>query len=275
MQDSHKARIDILLVEKGLASSREKAKGIIMAGLVFVDQQRVDKPGTSVAVDSKIEVKGTDNPYVSRGGLKLEKALEQFDVEVKELIWLDIGASTGGFTHCLLNNGASQVYSIDVGYGQLAWELRQDPRVIVMERTNIRNVKREDLATVPQGAVIDVSFISLKLVLPVALDLLADNSTIIALIKPQFEVGKGKVGKKGVVRDKLLHLEVLSEIVSYSESLNLKLLGLDFSPITGPEGNIEFLGYFSKGNTDAIEQSPSLIIEEIVNNAHKFFEKSR
>lgn len=281
MQDSRKERIDVLLVEKGLVSSREKAKRIIMAGLVFVDQQRVDKPGTSVVIDSNIEVKGTDNPYVSRGGLKLEKALEQFNVNVKDRIWLDIGASTGGFTHCLLNNGAKQVYSIDVGYGQLAWELRQDPRVIVMERTNIRNVKREDLATVPQGAVIDVSFISLKLVLPGAIELLDENSPIITLIKPQFEVGKGKVGKKGVVREKPLHLEVLTEIVNFSKGLGLKLQGMDFSPITGPEGNIEFLGYFFKGTqTPApqpvpIQQSCSILIEETVHRAHDFFEKSR
>ncbi|MDD2503662.1 MAG: TlyA family RNA methyltransferase [Clostridia bacterium] len=275
MQDSHKERIDVLLVEKGLADSREKAKRIIMAGLVFVDQQRIDKPGTNVLADNNIEIRGAANPYVSRGGLKLEKALKQFNIQVKDRVWLDVGASTGGFTHCLLENEAKLIYSMDVGYEQLAWELRQNSRVIVMERTNIRYVKKEDLASVPQGAVIDVSFISLKLVLPVVVELIANNSPIIALIKPQFEVGKGKVGKNGVVREKALHIKVLTEISGFSETLGLELQGLDFSPITGPEGNIEFLAYFYKGKLDPMVQSLSVLINEIVFKAHNFFKKKQ
>ena len=264
MQGSQKERIDVLLQKNGLAASREKAKRIIMSGLVFVNQQRVDKPGTMVNIDDEIEVRGIDNPYVSRGGLKLDKALKVFDVRV----WLDSGASTGGFTHCLLNHGASKVYSIDVGYGQLAWELRQDPRVVVMERTNIRNVQREDLDDDPQGAVIDVSFISLRIVLPVAAGLLADNSHIVSLIKPQFEVGKGKVGKKGVVREAALHKEVLEEILGFAHETGLKVLGLDFSPITGPEGNIEFLAHFYKGSQYQEEANIPDMIEDTVKMAH-------
>jgi 23S rRNA (cytidine1920-2'-O)/16S rRNA (cytidine1409-2'-O)-methyltransferase len=274
MQDSHKERIDTLLVQRGLAGSREKAKRIIMAGLVFVEQQRVDKPGTLVYATDSIEVRGVENPYVSRGGLKLEKALNSFDIPVEGRTWLDIGASTGGFTHCLLINGAERVYSIDVGYGQLAWELRQNPKVIVMERTNIRNVKSGDLDSTPNGAVIDVSFISLKLVLPVIHGLLAEDSHIVALIKPQFEVGKGKVGKKGVVREPGLHREVIEDILEMAGSIGLKVLNLNFSPIKGPEGNIEFLAHLYKGNEhDSIQLDFETLAKRIVDNAHEFFSK--
>lgn len=273
MQDSHKERIDTLMVLKGLASSREKAKRIIMAGLVFIDQQRVDKPGTMVNSLDKIEVKGVENPFVSRGGLKMDKALNGFQIPVKGRTYLDIGASTGGFTHCLLTHGAERVYSIDVGYGQLAWELRQDPRVTVMERTNIRNVKQEDLETYVNGAVIDVSFISLRLVLPVAFNLLEDDSHIIALIKPQFEAGKGKVGKKGVVREASLHIEVIEKILSFAQDLGLTVLGLDFSPITGPEGNIEFLSHLYKGINNIGIGDIKPIVEKTVGAAHEFFSK--
>ena len=275
MGDSPKERIDVLLVEKGLAPSREKAKRIIMAGLVFVENQRVDKPGTQVFAQSSIEVKGNDHPFVSRGGLKLEKALQAFEMPVKGRIWLDIGASTGGFTHCLLTHEAAKVYSIDVGYGQLAWELRQDPRVVVMERTNIRHLKREALADDPQGAVIDVSFISLKLVLPAVVRLLASDSPIVALIKPQFEVGKGKVGKKGVVREISLHQEVLWEVLQFAETQGLQVQGLDFSPITGPEGNIEFLTHLVKKQAAKPAENLAQFVEDTTRKAHKYFEKSR
>ena len=271
MQDIRKERIDLLLVDKGLAASREKAKRLIMAGLVFVDQKRIDKPGTFVQRDAVIQVKGEENPYVSRGGLKLEKAIKNFSIPVKSRIWLDVGASTGGFTHCLLLHGAKKVYSLDVGYGQLAWELRQDPRVVVMERTNVRNINIEDFTDPIHGIAIDVSFISLKLVLPVVNNLLDNKGHIISLIKPQFEVGKGKVGKKGVVRDKRLHFEVLVEIMKFARSLNLKIVNLDFSPITGPEGNIEFLAHFYKGNDIPAINDYESLSRDIVCNAHNYF----
>lgn len=271
MQGSQKERIDVLMVNKGLASSREKAKRLIMSGLVFVDQQRVEKPGTFIKCDDIIQVKGEDNPYVSRGGLKLEKALKNFSVPVKDRIWLDIGASTGGFTHCLLLNDAKKVYSVDVGYGQLAWELRQDPRVVVMERTNIRNVQLKDFPDPIQGVVIDVSFISLELVFPVAINLMENNSHMITLIKPQFEVGKGKVGKKGVVREQALHLEVLDHILEFANSLNLQILGLDFSPITGPKGNIEFLAHLYKGDDRPAITDYYPLSHRVVRKAHEYF----
>lgn len=247
MKGSKKERLDVVLVDKNLAATREKAKKMIMAGLVFVNEQRIDKPGTRIDTDLAIEIKGNPNPYVSRGGLKLEKALDLFDFPVKGLNFLDIGASTGGFTDCLLKNGAEKVYAIDVGYGQLAWELRQDKRVIVMERTNIRNLNKAQIKDPIDGAVIDVSFISLKLVLPVIKDIIRNKANIIALVKPQFEVGKGKVGKKGVVRDENLHIEVLISMLTFAESMGLTPVNLDFSPITGPEGNIEFLLHLYKG----------------------------
>jgi 23S rRNA (cytidine1920-2'-O)/16S rRNA (cytidine1409-2'-O)-methyltransferase len=262
-----KERIDVLLVQKGLFDTREKARKNIMAGLVFVDGVRVDKAGEKVDIDSEIEIKGNAIPYVSRGGLKLEKALLSFNINLKDKVTIDIGASTGGFTDCMLKNGAKKVFAIDVGYGQLAWELRNDPRVVVMERTNIRYVKPEDLGEFADFASIDVSFISLKLVLPVVKGLLKDEGEIVALIKPQFEAGREKVGKKGVVRDPDVHREVIKEIIDFAKSIDLTIKGLQFSPIKGPEGNIEYLLYLSKNIDNGIENIESLIIN-IVNEAH-------
>lgn len=262
-----KERIDVLLVQKGFFDTREKARKNIMAGLVFVDGVRVDKAGEKVDIDSEIEIKGNAIPYVSRGGLKLEKALLSFNINLKDKVTIDIGASTGGFTDCMLKNGAKKVFAIDVGYGQLAWELRNDPRVVVMERTNIRYVKPEDLGEFADFASIDVSFISLKLVLPVVKGLLKDEGEIVALIKPQFEAGREKVGKKGVVRDPDVHREVIKEIIDFAKSIDLTIKGLQFSPIKGPEGNIEYLLYLSKNIDNGIENLESLIIN-IVNEAH-------
>ena len=236
-----KKRIDILLVEQGYFDSRERAKKAIMAGLVFVDNQRCDKAGTEVKEDANILVKGNPIPYVSRGGLKLEKAMKNFDITLQDKVCMDIGASTGGFTDCMLQNGARKVFSIDVGYGQLAWKLRQDDRVVCMERTNIRYVTIEDTKEFADFASIDVSFISLKLVLPVAHNLIIPGGEIVALIKPQFEAGKDKVGKKGVVREKSTHIEVIQMISDFAVENGFEILDLDYSPIKGPEGNIEYL----------------------------------
>ncbi len=246
MPDSTKQRLDLFLVEGGYVKTREKAKGLIMAGKVFVSGQRLDKPGTLVPSDASIEVKGDENPFVSRGGLKLEKAVSVFNFPISGRVYMDIGASTGGFTHCLLMHGATSVFAIDVGYGQLAWELRQDSRVFVMERTNIRYVRPEHLDLAVNGATIDVSFISLRMVLPVVFSLLVGDSHVIALIKPQFEAGRGKVGKKGVVRDLKLHQEILLDLLPRFEAIGFTLHNLNFSPITGPKGNIEFLCHLYK-----------------------------
>jgi 23S rRNA (cytidine1920-2'-O)/16S rRNA (cytidine1409-2'-O)-methyltransferase len=244
---STKERIDILLVEQGFFESREKAKASLMAGLVFADEERIEKPGTKLSREAKITVKGAIHPYVSRGGLKLEKALRFFAISVQDVLMLDIGASTGGFTDCALQNGAARVIAIDVGYNQLDWSLRSDSRVYVMERTNFRYLQPSDL---PQGnqanfATIDVSFISLKLMLPPLKLLLASGSKIIALIKPQFEAGRDKVGKSGVVRDSAVHREVLNTVLEFAAKQGFQLKGLTFSPITGGEGNIEFLAYWT------------------------------
>lgn len=236
-----KERLDTLVVELGHFDSREKAKRAIMAGLVYVDGQRVDKPGSSVEIEALISVKGNAMPYVSRGGLKLEKAIKVFGLDFKDKVMIDIGASTGGFTDCALQNGAEKVYAVDVGYGQLDWKLRQDPRVMNLERTNIRYLESGKIEDLPDIATIDASFISLKLVLPKAKELTKHNGEIIALIKPQFEAGREKVGKKGVVRDPKTHLEVISSLCSFAAELDLFVEGLDFSPIKGPEGNIEYL----------------------------------
>ncbi|CAK7010327.1 MAG: Hemolysin A [Peptostreptococcus russellii] len=241
-----KKRIDVLLVEMGYFESREQARRHIMAGSVFVDNQRVDKAGTAVKIDSDIRVKGKLIPYVSRGGLKLEKALKNFDLTVKDKVCMDIGASTGGFTDCMLQNGARKVYSVDVGYGQLAWKLRQDERVVCLERQNIRYLDESLLDEKPNFASIDVSFISLRLVLPKAWSILADSGRIVALIKPQFEAGREKVGKKGVVREKSTHIEVIDNISKIALKDGFRILDLDFSPIRGPEGNIEYLIYLEK-----------------------------
>ncbi|MBM7614013.1 TlyA family RNA methyltransferase [Alkaliphilus hydrothermalis] len=238
---AQKIRIDQLLFQDGYFDSREKARRAIMAGLVLVDQQRIDKPGTKVNEDANIVVKGGGLPYVSRGGLKLEKAIKEFDIELTEKVCLDVGSSTGGFTDCMLQNGARKVFAIDVGYGQLDWKLRQDERVVCMERTNIRYVKVEDLGEQGDFASIDVAFISLKLVLPVVKELIRQGGEIVALVKPQFEAGKENVGKKGVVKDIKIHQQVVFDIVNFSSALGLQIKDFSFSPIKGPEGNIEYL----------------------------------
>ncbi len=241
----HKERLDVLLVEKGLCESRSRAQAVIMSGEVYVNGQKSDKPGTPTDVEAEIEIRGNACPYVSRGGLKLEKALRDFGVDPTSLTCLDSGASTGGFTDCLLQNGAKQVFAIDVGYGQLAWSIRTDPRVVCMERTNIRYVTPEQLGTPVQLAVIDVSFISLRIVLPAVKALLSADGQIICLIKPQFEAGKENVGKKGVVRDPAVHQAVLNSFLQLADELQMTVCNLTFSPVKGPEGNIEFLGHLS------------------------------
>ena len=241
----HKERLDVLLVSLGLAESRAKAQATIMAGEVYVNGQKADKSGMEVDITSNIEVRGSACPDVSRGGLKLEKALRNFGVAPTGYVCSDSGASTGGFTDCLLQQGASKVFAIDVGYGQLAWKIRNDPRVVVMERTNIRYVTLEDLGEPLDLSVIDVSFISLGLVLPVVKTLLKPTGQVLCLIKPQFEAGKDKVGKKGVVRDPAVHEEVLQNFISLAKSLDFTIRNLTFSPVKGPEGNIEFLAHLS------------------------------
>lgn len=259
----NKERIDVLLVEKGFFESREKAKASIMAGVVYADEQKVDKAGEEVSIDAKIEVRENICPYVSRGGLKLEKAVKFFGVYLKDKVCMDIGASTGGFTDCMLQNGAKKVFSVDVGYGQFAWKLRQDPRVVCMERTNIRYVTDEQVGEKLDFASIDVSFISLTKVLPVAFNLLKDDGEVVALIKPQFEAGREQVGKKGVVRDSNVHKEVIEKIIKFSESLGFVVKAFSFSPIKGPEGNIEFLLYL--GKKDAGFYDVDMVIEETKN----------
>lgn len=264
-----KKRIDLLLVEQGYFDSREKARRAIMAGEVLVDEVVIDKAGTAVDIAKTIRVKSDPLPYVSRGGLKLEKAMKSFPIDLDGKICMDIGASTGGFTDCMLQNGASKVYSIDVGYGQLAWKLRNDPRVVCMERTNIRKVEPGDLEERAEFASIDVSFISLKLVLPVAYKLLTEEGEIVALIKPQFEAGREKVGKKGVVRDKNVHIEVIENICSISSDLDYYINGIDFSPIKGPEGNIEYLIYLSKKEKETSYEPSREEIEKLVERSHE------
>ena len=264
-----KERLDVLLVEKGLANSRELAKAYIMAGNVYVDGQKEDKAGTKVAVNADIEVKGSQMKYVSRGGYKLEKAINECGVQLEGKICLDIGASTGGFTDCMLQNGASKVYAIDVGYGQFAWKLRQDERVVCLEKTNVRYVTHEQVPDEGDFASIDVSFISLTKVLPAVLGVLGPNGQLVCLIKPQFEAGREKVGKKGVVRDINVHREVIEMIVNYVRAQNLGILALDFSPIKGPEGNIEYLIYLDKSQTGMNEEEVTARLEEVVAESHK------
>ncbi len=242
----HQKRLDKILIDRGLVRSREKARGLILAGKVIVDGRRIDKAGTLILEGSAIEIIEEDIPYVSRGGVKLEKGLAEFNIRLEGKNAIDVGASTGGFTDCLLKNGISRVYAVDVGYGQLAWELRNDPRVIVIERKNIRHLIPSDIGERLDLAVIDVSFISLKLVLPVVNDFLKRDGEIIALIKPQFEVGKGEVGKGGVVRDTNKHQEVVSGISLFAKGIGLTTLGMTKSPILGPKGNVEFLIYLGK-----------------------------
>lgn len=264
-----KERLDVLLVQLGLANSRELAKAYIMAGNVYVDGQKEDKAGTKVAVNANIEVKGSQMKYVSRGGYKLEKAINEFGVQLEGKICLDIGASTGGFTDCMLQNGASKVYAIDVGYGQFAWKLRNDERVVCLEKTNVRYVTHEQVPDEGDFASIDVSFISLTKVLPAVLGVLGANGQLVCLIKPQFEAGREKVGKKGVVRDINVHREVIEMIVNYVRAQNLGILALDFSPIKGPEGNIEYLIYLDKSQTGMSEEEVAARLEEVVAESHK------
>jgi len=262
-----KERLDVLITSRGLFSSREAAKRAIMAGIVLVNNEVVDKAGTKVDVISEIRIKGEVMPYVSRGGYKLERAINVFNLDLTGKIVLDIGASTGGFTDCSLQNGAVLVYAVDVGYNQLAWKLRQDKRVISMERTNFRYMVPEDLKYgIPTFACMDVSFISIKLLLPVIKELLAEDGEIVALIKPQFEAGIGAVGKKGVVRDASVHASVIIEIVDFVRDLELVPLGLTYSPIKGGEGNIEFLIHI--GSSAATEEITDLKIEDVVRSAH-------
>lgn len=258
-----KKRLDVLLTEQGYADTRSKAQAIIMSGQVYVDGQKADKPGVSYEETVQLEVRGAACPYVSRGGLKLEKALRDFGVEPKGYVCSDSGASTGGFTDCLLQQGASKVFAIDVGYGQLDWKIRSDPRVVVMERTNIRYVTPEDLGELLDLSVIDVSFISLKIVLPAIKNLLKPGAgQVLCLIKPQFEAGKDKVGKKGVVREPEIHKEVLDMFVSLAKELEFTILGLTFSPVKGPEGNIEFLGHLTLAEREGIEPDTGRVVEE-------------
>ena len=269
-----KERLDVILVSGGYAESREKAKAIIMAGNVFVDGQREDKAGA--AFDPKkvqIEVKGLPPKYVSRGGYKLEKAIDCFGLTQEGFICMDIGASTGGFTDCMLQNGAAKVYSIDVGHGQLAWKLRNDPRVVCMEKTNFRYVTREQVPEEIDFASVDVSFISLTKILPAARELMKNNSCIVCLIKPQFEAGREKVGKKGVVRDPAVHKEVVETVLNFAVEAGFAVEGLDFSPIKGPEGNIEYLTLLRKQDAP-IEQTVSKErISEVVAEAHGALDK--
>ena len=260
-----KKRLDVLLVEQGHADTRTKAQAIIMSGLVYVDGQKADKPGTSFEESVAIEVRNGGCPYVSRGGLKLEKALRDFGVDPTGYVCSDSGASTGGFTDCLLQQGAKKVFAIDVGYGQLDWKIRSDPRVVVMERTNVRYVTPEQLGEPLDLSVIDVSFISLKIVLPVIKTFLKPDGQVLCLIKPQFEAGKEKVGKKGVVRDPETHKEVLDNFVSLTQELEFSILGLTFSPVKGPEGNIEFLAHLT------LEEKPGILpnTAQVVADAHE------
>lgn len=266
-----KERLDVLLVQRGLAPSREKAKAMIMEGNVYVNDQKEDKAGTAFDVQVPIEVRGKTLAYVSRGGLKLEKAVNHFALSLKGLVCMDIGASTGGFTDCMLQNGAAKVFAVDVGYGQFAWKLREDARVVCMEKTNIRYVTPEDIGEALDFASVDVSFISLTKVLGPAKALLKDGAEMVCLIKPQFEAGREKVGKKGVVRDKKVHLEVINRVVEFAREEGFSVLHLEFSPIKGPEGNIEYLVHLKKDGLGALADTVSP--EKIVQAAHGALDK--
>ena len=268
---SNKTRLDVLLTEQGLQESRQKAQATIMSGLVFVNGQRVDKPGTAVPNDAKIEIRGNTLKYVSRGGLKLEKAMAEFPIELNGCICGDIGASTGGFTDCMLQNGASKVYSVDVGYGQLAWKLREDPRVVCMERTNARYLTHEQIPDELDFASIDVSFISLKLILPAVANVLKDGGYVASLVKPQFEAGREKVGKNGVVRDPATHCEVLHNAMGYAAANGFAVRGLDFSPVKGPEGNIEYLMFVQKSDEPAVLDDS--VAKQVVEASHSTLDR--
>ncbi len=266
-----KERLDVLLVNRGLAPSREKAKTMIMAGNVFVNNNREDKAGSTFPEDCVIEIHGTTLKYVSRGGLKLEKAMTHFGVELEGKVCMDIGASTGGFTDCMLQNGAVKVYAVDVGYGQFAWKLRQDPRVVCMEKTNIRYVTPDQIDDPLDFASVDVSFISLTKVLGPARELLKENGQMVCLIKPQFEAGREKVGKKGVVRDKKVHEEVIENVTQFALSNGFSIHALEYSPIKGPEGNIEYLVYIEKSEESV--QAEQVDIHAVVEAAHGELDK--
>lgn len=268
---SKKVRLDILLVERELIETREKAKRTIMAGLVFSGSNRLDKPGMKVDNDIPLTVKGRLIPYVGRGGLKLEKALRFFSIDVKNRIMVDVGSSTGGFTDCALQNGAACSYAIDVGYNQLDWKLRKDPRVIVMERTNFRYVKKEDFDKgLPDFASVDVSFISLKLILPVLAQIIQPGTDVVALVKPQFEAGRDQVGKKGIIRNPSIHAEVLKNILAFADKEGFIARGSTYSPITGGDGNIEFLIHWQwTGNSENDVDTATIEVEKVVDEAHR------
>lgn len=259
-----KIRLDVYLTENGLAQSRSAAQAMIMAGDVYINNQKALKAGETVAGTENIEVRGKAAKYVSRGGLKLEKAMQVFPIDLEGRVCMDIGASTGGFTDCMLQNGAAKVYAIDVGYGQLAWKLRQDERVVNMERTNIRYLDTESLDPIPDFFSVDVSFISLKLVLPVAYSVIKDGGFAVCLIKPQFEAGREKVGKKGVVREKSTHIEVIENTLAFTKEIGFSVQGLDFSPVRGPEGNIEYLMFIQKSDIPSKEFD----VDELVELSH-------
>ena len=266
-----KKRLDVLVFEKGYAESREKAKAIIMAGQVYVNNQKADKAGVSYDENLPLEVRGDTQKYVSRGGYKLEKAMNSFPIALEGKITMDIGASTGGFTDCMLQNGATKVYSVDVGYGQLAWKLRNDERVVNLERTNMRYVTDEQVPDKIDFFSVDVSFISLKLILPVARELLSENGEAVCLIKPQFEAGKENVGKNGVVRDKNIHIDVVSMIIDFCLNNGFDVLGLDYSPIKGPQGNIEYLIHIRKSENPALLTDKTA--ESVVISSHAELDK--
>ena len=255
-------RIDVEMVNKGLVESREKAKALIMSGVVYADNQKVLKAGDKVKETANIEIRGQKLPFVSRGGLKLDKAIKVFGLNMDGLICMDIGASTGGFTDCMLQNGAKKVYAVDVGYGQLAWKLRSDDRVVNMERTNIRYIDYDKISDDIDFISIDVAFISLRLVLPVAFNLLKDEGELVALIKPQFEAGKEEVGKKGVVRDSKIHQKVIDEIIEFSLETGFSVCALDYSPIKGPEGNIEFLAHLTLADEPGIRPDTASVVDQ-------------
>ena len=267
-----KERLDVLLVNKGLAPSREKAKTMIMEGNVFVDGQREDKAGTTFPEEVSIEIKGHTMPYVSRGGLKLEKSMKIWDINLENAVCMDIGASTGGSTDCMLQNGAAKVYAVDVGYGQLDYKLRTDPRVVNMEKCNIRYLDFDKIAEPVDFISIDVSFISLKLVLPVASKLLAETGSLVCLVKPQFEAGREQVGKKGIVRDKKVHRQVIENVIQYAEESGFFIAGLTFSPVTGAKGNIEYLLFLTKMALDKSVPVNEETVDNIVNASHEELE---
>lgn len=264
-----KERLDVLLVEKKLASSRELAKAYIMAGNVYVDGMKEDKAGTKIPVKADIQLRAPKMKYVSRGGYKLEKAIDEFDISLEGKICLDIGASTGGFTDCMLQNGATKVYAVDVGYGQFAWKLRNDERVVCLEKTNVRYITQEQVPDAGDFASIDVSFISLTKVLPAVLGVMKEEGRLVCLIKPQFEAGREKVGKKGVVKDIGVHKEVIETIANYALEQGLGILGLSFSPIKGPEGNIEYLIYLDKKHQGLSSEKVYFLIEDVVGKSHE------